>query len=81
VKRLVLALLLAGCAQQDRPVTATPEQLPVAEQPITLTCEPFKTDSAPLKRMTKSRDDWKRYAESLERLPSTIPSNRPSNDP
>jgi hypothetical protein len=79
MKRLVLFLLLAGCAQQAVPVDPTPEQ---ESKPITVTCEPFTANTAQLKRVTKSRDDWKRYAESLERLPLTIPRNPPpSNDP
>jgi hypothetical protein len=67
-------LLLAGCAQQDagtrQPAehkttifrfTSAPSVCPEPEPP-----------KAALRRVTKSRDDWKRYAESLEKL---IPSD------
>jgi hypothetical protein len=62
--------MLAGCAQQD---SATP---PPTEHKTTVfrftsapsVCPEPESPKAALKRMTKSRDDWKRYAESIEKL-------------
>lgn len=68
MKRLLIVLLLAGCAQQEIPVEPAPPVPAQVEQPAKLTCEPFTTNTPQLKRMTKSRDEWKRYAESLEKL-------------
>lgn len=78
MKRLVLFLLLAGCAQQDRPADVATAP-PAIDQPVALTCEPFQPSSDRVKRLIKSRDDWKRYAESLEKLLPATPDHKPTS--
>lgn len=68
---LLVAFLLAGCApretiQPERTVqhttvnryTSAPSDCP----------KPAASKDVELRRVTASRDDWKRYAESLEKL-------------
>ena len=65
----MLALLLAGCAQQDRPADAAINVAPTAttDAPV-LACEPFITNTTKLRIAQKSRDEWKAYAERLQLL-------------
>jgi hypothetical protein len=65
VKRLLIVLLLAGCVQQQRPAEPVPVKTTVYRY-TSQSCE--SPDVSGLKAMTKSRNDWKRYAEKLEKL-------------
>ena len=67
---LVVVLMLAGCAQQGA-VTTPPAQHKTTVFRFTSApsiCPEPESPKAAMRRMTKSRDDWKRYAESLEKL-------------
>jgi hypothetical protein len=70
VKRLLIVLLLAGCAQQERP--AEPVIKTTVYRYTSQACEKPEKAPASLKRMTADRDEWKRYAEKLEKL---LPKN------
>lgn len=68
---LIAALMLTGCAARE------PAQPPVSGTHTTVyrysstpqACAPQAAgDSSELRRITKSRDEWKKYAEGLELL-------------
>ena len=70
---LVVVLLLTGCAQKDpEPVGAPGHKTTIYRFTSAPSDCPKPESSKDIKRVTKSRDDWKRYAESLEKL---IPSD------
>lgn len=65
MKRLMLvALLLSGCSQQPPVHTTTYRYTSTA-------CEPTPSYASKLRAALKSRDEWKKYAESLELLTGT----------
>lgn len=70
-RALVVVFLLAGCAPKDviqpQPQTTNTTVYRYSSSPKMCTPQPV-SDSAELRRVTKSRDEWKRYAESLELL-------------
>lgn len=71
---LVAALVLTGCAHQVVPrpqPIATHTTIHRYTSPVCETPEPMDNR---LKQALKSRDEWKRYAESLEKLPAAKPS-------
>jgi hypothetical protein len=72
---LLAALLVAGCAPVER--VKAPANHTTIYRYTSHACESplkpnsntnTKADDVELRKMTKSRDDWKRYAESLELL-------------
>jgi hypothetical protein len=68
-------MLLAGCAPREVIHDPRPAQHTTVYRftSAPTTCpRPEAASEAELRRVTKSRDDWKRYAESLEKL---IPSD------
>lgn len=66
MRRLLIVLLLAGCAQQQRPAEPAQATRTTVYRYTSQSCE--TPDVSGLKAMTKSRNDWKRYAEKLEKL-------------
>lgn len=71
---LVVVLVLTGCAHKD-----IPRPQPVATHTTvyrysTTACDTPEPMDAKLRQALKSRDEWKRYAESLEKLPDAKPS-------
>jgi hypothetical protein len=74
VKRLLLVVLLAGCAHKDLSAPPFPVTHTTVYKLSSQSCAPADSDSAKLKQALKSRDEWKRYAESLEKLPDAKPS-------
>ncbi|MBU0523484.1 MULTISPECIES: hypothetical protein [unclassified Pseudomonas] len=70
MKRLLIVLmLLTGCAQKE-----TIQEPPQAHRTTVYrytneSCEPAEPDNEQLRQALKSRDQWKRYAERLEKLP------------
>jgi len=71
---IVLVVLLTGCAHQDvqrpQPISTNTTVYRLS----TPTCEVPEPSDDKLKQALKSRDEWKRYAESLEQLPAAKPS-------
>lgn len=74
MKRLLAVVLLAGCAHKDLPVPPVPATHTTVYKLSSQSCAPVEPDSDKLKQALKSRDEWKRYAESLEKLPDAKPS-------
>lgn len=70
MKRLmVVVILLAGCAQEALPPRpAHPHTTVYQYTSASATCPEPLSPKANLRAMTKSRDEWKKYAESLETL-------------
>lgn len=65
MKRLLFAaVFLYGCSQQPAVHTTTYRY-------TSTSCEPTASYAAKLRAAIKSRDEWKRYAESLEHLTGT----------
>lgn len=73
MNRLLVVVLLAGCAHKDLPAPSVSATHTTVYRYSTPICEPKDSDSAQLKQALKSRDEWKRYAESLEKLPAAKP--------
>jgi hypothetical protein len=64
-----VVLLLAGCAQKEAAPAGPPAQKTTIFRFTSAPSDCPKPETAKdMKRVTKSRDDWKRYAESLEKL-------------
>lgn len=61
---LIVAALLCGCTQQ-------PAAHPANYRHTATACEPSASYAAKLRAALKSRDEWKRYAESLETFTNT----------
>lgn len=75
---LVVVFMLAGCAPKEMvvppPQTTNTTVYRYASSPKMCTPQ-VSVDTAELRRVTKSRDEWKRYAESLEALTPASTSN------
>ena len=79
MKRLpIVLMLLAGCAQTDT-ITEPPKvQHTTVYRYTSEPCVPVEGQSEQLRKALKSRDDWKRYAESLEQLPAAKKAHDPN---
>ncbi|MEO8640949.1 hypothetical protein [Pseudomonas sp.] len=79
MKRLLIVLmLLTGCAQKET-ITEPPQvQRTTVYHYSSEPCVPEEGQSAELREALKSRDQWKRYAESLEQLPAAKTSHDPN---
>lgn len=71
---LVAALALAGCAHQEAPKQPASTHTTVYRYSSTA-CEASEPIDNRLKQALKSRDEWKHYAESLEKLTTAKPTN------
>lgn len=70
IRLLVVALLLTGCSPIEKFTTLRPVHHTTVYRYTSSadSCPKPESPDAELRRVTKSRDDWKRYAESLEKL-------------
>ena len=66
---MVVLLLLTGCAQKETTAELPKTSLTTVYRYTSESCEPVATYAERLRRALNSRDQWKRYAESLEKLP------------
>ncbi|WP_144425238.1 hypothetical protein [Pseudomonas fluorescens] len=70
MKRLLIVLmLLTGCAQTETIQEPPKVQRTTIYRYISAPCLPDGHQNTALRDALKSRDHWKRYAESLEKLP------------
>ncbi|VVN74219.1 hypothetical protein [Pseudomonas fluorescens] len=69
IRLMVVLLLLTGCAQKETTTELPKPTLTTVYRYTSEACEPAALDNEPLRQAIKSRDQWKRYAESLEKLP------------
>ncbi|OBY91167.1 hypothetical protein A6723_024230 [Pseudomonas sp. AU11447] len=74
MKRLLLIVLLAGCAQQERVQLPSRPYVPTpVVRHCDCQCEPIEPIRRKLRQAMKDAAEWKRYAESLEQLPAVKP--------
>lgn len=69
IRLMVVLLLLTGCAQKETTTELPKATLTTVYRYTSEACEPAAPDNEQLRQAIKSRDQWKRYAESLEKLP------------
>lgn len=69
IRLMVVLLLLTGCAQKGTAPELPKATLTTVYRYTSEACEPAAPDNEQLRQAIKSRDQWKRYAESLEKLP------------
>ena len=70
MKRLLIVLmLLTGCAQKETIQEPPKVQRTTVYRYVSTQCVPDESQTTALRQALKSRDRWKRYAESLEKLP------------
>ncbi|WP_448144596.1 hypothetical protein [Pseudomonas silesiensis] len=67
IRLMVVLLLLTGCAQKETITELPKATLTTVYRYTSEVCEP--ADKEQLRQAIKSRDQWKRYAERLEKLP------------
>ncbi|WP_443700325.1 hypothetical protein [Pseudomonas sp.] len=75
---LIAVVLLAGCAQQQIPQEQPQVTKTTVYRYVSAACAPAEDLSGQLRQALKSRDQWKRYAESLEQLPAAKKSHDPN---
>jgi hypothetical protein len=79
VKRfLIVLMLLAGCAQKEVIQEPRKVERTTVYRYISDPCVADDGQSDRLREALKSRDQWKRYAESLEQLPAAKTSHDPN---
>ena len=79
MKRLLIVLmLLTGCAQKETIQEPLKVQRTTVYRYVSGQCVPDDGQSAALRQALKSRDEWKRYAESLEQLPAAKKAHDPN---
>ena len=70
MKRLLIVLmLLTGCAQKETIQEPAQVHRTTIHRYVSGQCVPDESKNTALREALKSRDRWKRYAESLEKLP------------
>lgn len=69
MRLMVVLLLLTGCAQKETTTESPRASLTTTYRYTNEACEPAAPDNEQLSRAIESRNQWKRYAESLEKLP------------
>ena len=70
MKRLLIVLmLLTGCAQKETIQEPAQVHRTTVYRYVSAQCVPDDQPNTALREALKSRDRWKRYAESLEKLP------------
>ncbi|VVN21016.1 hypothetical protein PS662_04367 [Pseudomonas fluorescens] len=67
---LIVLMLLTGCAQKETIQEPPKVQRTTVYRYTSGQCIPADNQGAALRQALKSRDEWKRYAESLEQLPA-----------
>jgi len=75
---LIAVVLLAGCAQQQIPQDPPQAIQTTVYRYSSAACVPAEDLSGQLRQALKSRDQWKRYAESLEAVPAAKMSHDPN---
>lgn len=69
---LLAVMLISGCTSAEHDQTTKQTSSTTVYRYVSQSCEaptkPAKADDTELRRMTKSRDEWRRYAERLELL-------------
>jgi len=72
---LIVIFLIAGCTTKHVP----PPQITYTVSGLTASnCAPSDRLARQLREALKSRDEWKRYAERLEKLPAAKTPNDPN---
>lgn len=71
-------MLLTGCAQKETIQEPLKVQRTTVFRYVSGQCVPDEGQSAQLREALRSRDQWKRYAESLEQLPAAKTSHDPN---
>ena len=72
---LIVVFLIAGCTNKPTP----PPQITFTASGLTASnCVPSERLARQLREALKSRDEWKRYAERLEKLPAAKTPNDPN---
>jgi hypothetical protein len=69
IRLMVILLLLTGCAQKQSTMEPPAATTTNVYRYTNESCEPAEPDNEQLRQALKSRDQWKRYAERLEKLP------------
>lgn len=76
MKRLLIVLmLLTGCAQKETIQESPTVHRTTVHRYVSGQCVADEGQAAQLREALKSRDQWKRYAESLEQLPAAKTTN------
>lgn len=69
MRLMVVLLLLTGCAQRETTTEPAKASMTTTYRYTNEACEPVAPDNEQLNRAIESRNQWKRYAERLEKLP------------
>lgn len=77
-RALIVLMLLTGCAQKETIQEPTKVSHTTVYRFISEPCVPVAGQSEQLRQALKSRDQWKRYAESLEQLPAAKTNHDPN---
>lgn len=75
---LIVLMLLTGCAQKETIQEPPKVHHTTVYRYISGPCVPVADQGEQLRQALKSRDQWKRYAESLEQLPAAKTSHDPN---
>lgn len=79
MKRLLIVLmLLTACAQKETIQEPPKVQRTTVYRYVSGQCVPDDSQTTALRQALKSRDEWKRYAESLEQLPAAKKAHDPN---
>ena len=79
MKRLLIVLmLLTGCAQKETIQEPPTVHRTTVHRYVSGQCVADEGHAAQLREALKSRDQWKRYAESLEQLPAAKAAHDPN---
>ncbi|MCA4961016.1 hypothetical protein [Pseudomonas sp. Y24-6] len=66
---LIVLMLLTGCAQKETIKEPAQVHRTTIHRYVSTQCAPDDDHATALRQALNSRDRWKRYAESLEKLP------------